>query len=85
MENGDSSNFKIELDKGFSVTGVFKLDHLQPIGPILLQKIFNFFTFILGGQFLLPKGANNGKRVMVSLGGKARLRHHTCLNSAAEV
>ena len=55
MENGDSSNFKIELDKGFSVTGVFKLDHLQPIGPILLQKIFNFFTFILGGQFLLPK------------------------------
>ena len=61
MEKRDSSNFKIEWDKGFSVPGAFKLDHLQPIEPILLQKISNFFIFILGSQFLLPQRANNGK------------------------
>ena len=32
--------------------GAFKLDHFQPIKPSLLRKISNFFTFILGGQFL---------------------------------
>ena len=41
--------------------GAFKLDPFQPIEPILLEKIFNFFIFILGGQFLLPQRANNGK------------------------
>ena len=35
--------------------GAFKLDHLQPLEPILSQNIMNFFTFILGGQFLLPQ------------------------------
>ena len=35
--------------------GTFKLDHLQPLEPILSQNIMNFFTFILGGQFLLPQ------------------------------
>ena len=42
--------------------GAFKLDHLHPIKPLLFWKFFNFFTFILGGQFLLPQRANNGKR-----------------------
>ena len=42
--------------------GPFKLDHLQLIEPIYFQKIFYFFTFILGGQFLLPLKAINGKR-----------------------
>ena len=42
--------------------GTFKLDPLQPIELILSQKIFNLFTFILGGQFLLPQRANYGKR-----------------------
>ena len=41
--------------------GAIKLDHLQPIEPILFKKIVNFFTFILGGQFLLPQRANNEK------------------------
>ena len=41
--------------------GAFKLDPFQPIEPILFQKIFKFFIFILGGQFLLPQGANSGK------------------------
>ena len=67
MGKGDSSNFKIEWDKGFSVPGAFKLDHLQPIEPILFQKIFNFFTFILGGQFLLPQRANNRRWGFIQL------------------
>ena len=33
-----------------------------PIEPILLLKFFNFFTFMLGGQFLLPQRANTEKR-----------------------
>ena len=52
---------KVEWDRGFSVPGAFKLDYLQPFEPILSQKISNFSTFILGGQFLLPQRANNGK------------------------
>ena len=40
--------------------GGFKLDHLQPFKPILFWKIFNFFPFILGSQFLIPQSANNG-------------------------
>ena len=60
MGKGNSSNFKIEWDKVFSVPGAFKLNHLQPIEPILFQNIFNFFTFILEGQFLLPQRANRG-------------------------
>ena len=31
----------------------FKLDHLQPIEQLLFPNFCNFFTFILGGQFLL--------------------------------
>ena len=54
---GGSSNFKIEWDKGFSEPGVFKLVHLQPIEPILYQKVSYFFTFIiLDGQFITPEG-----------------------------
>ena len=58
---------KREWDRGFSVPGAFKLDHLQSIEPILFQKIFNFFTFILGGQFLLPQRANNWKNGITQL------------------
>ena len=61
MGKGNSSNPKSGWDRGFSVPGTFKLDHLQPFEPILSWKIFNFFTFILGGQFLLPQWANIGK------------------------
>ena len=38
--------------------GAFNLDHLHPIKPLLFWKIFTIFTFILGGQFLLPQRAN---------------------------
>ena len=54
--------------------GSFKLDHLQPFEPILSQMIFNFFTFILGGQFLLPQRANNGKREFIQLQNWMRQR-----------
>ena len=74
MGKGDSSNVKIERDKGFSVPGAFKSDHLQPIKLILLQKIFNFFTFILGGQFLLPQRANMQKREFSKLKNWMRQR-----------
>merc|ERR1739842_198225 len=37
-----------------------KLDHLQPLEPILFPKFFNFFPFILGSPFLLPQRANYG-------------------------
>ena len=62
MGKGNSPNSKTEWDRGFPVPCAFKLDHLQPIKPLLCPEISNFFTFILGGQFLLPQRANNGKR-----------------------
>ena len=67
MRKGDSSNFKMGWDRVVSVPGPFKLDHLQLIEPILFQKILNFFTFILGGQFLLPQRANNSKGGFIQL------------------
>ena len=42
--------------------GAFKLDHLQPIKPLLFPNFCIFSTFILGGQFLLPQRTNIGKR-----------------------
>ena len=56
--------------------GTFKLDHLQPIEPFLFQKIINFFTFILGGQFLLPQRANYGKRGFIQ--PHKRIRQKVC-------
>ena len=35
MRKGNSSNFKLRWDRGVSVPGAFKLDHLQPFKPIL--------------------------------------------------
>ena len=35
MGKGDSPNSRKEWDSGFSVPGLFKLDHLQPVEPIL--------------------------------------------------
>ena len=67
MGKGNSSNPKSGWDRGFSVPGTFKLDHLHPSKPLLLQKISNFFTFILGGQFLLPQRANNGRGEFIQL------------------
>ena len=62
MRKGNSPNSRNGWDRGVSVPGAFKLDHLQPFKPILFWNFSNFFTFILGSQFLLPQRANNGKR-----------------------
>ena len=51
---GDSSNPKSGWGRGFPAPGTFKLDHLHPFKPLLFWKISMFFTFVLGGQFLLP-------------------------------
>ena len=45
--------------------GIFKLDHLHPFKPLLFWKFSIIFTFILGGQFLLPQRSNNGKREFI--------------------
>ena len=66
-ENGKMKFSQPESDTGVWVPGVFKLDHLQPVKPILFPKFYNFFTFKLGGQFLLPQRANNGKREFTQL------------------
>ena len=69
-----SPNFKIWWDRGDWVPGAFKLDHKQPFEPLLSQKISNFFTFILGGQFLLPQRANMEKREFIQLQNWMRQR-----------
>ena len=74
MGKGNSPYYKTGWDRGVSVPGAFKLDHLQPNEPLLLWKIFNFFTFILGGQFLLPQRANYGKREFFQLQNWMRQR-----------
>ena len=50
-----------ESDRGGSVPGALKLDHLQPFKPILSWTFSNFFTFILGSPFLLPQRLIMGK------------------------
>ena len=61
-EKGGESNSKTEWNRGVWVSGAFKLNHLQPFKPILFRKLSICFTFILGGQFLLPQRANSEKR-----------------------
>ena len=67
MRKGNSPNSRNGLDRGVSVPWAFKLDDLQPAKPILFSKFYNFFTFMLGGQFLLPQRAKNEKRVFTQL------------------
>ena len=74
MGKGNSSNFKTEWDRGFSVPWAFKQDHLQPIKPLLFQYFCNIFTFILGSHFLLPQRANNEKREFSQLQNWMRQR-----------
>ena len=51
-ENGKKEFSQPEPGRGFWVPGAFELDHLQPFVPIIFLKFCNFFTFMLGGQFL---------------------------------
>ena len=61
MRKGNSSNSRNGLDRRVWVHGAFKLDHLQPVEPLLFPKFYNFFTFMLGGQFLLPQRGEGWK------------------------
>ena len=61
MRKGNSHNSTNGLDIGVWVPGAFKLDHLQPVKPIVFSKFYNFFTFILVGQCSLPQGLIMGK------------------------
>ena len=74
ISKGNSPNSKIEWDRGVSVPGTFKLDHLQPVEPILFWKFSYFSTFILGSHFLLPQRANNQKREFSQLQNWMRQR-----------
>ena len=67
MGKGNSHNSRNGQDRGVCVPGAFKVDLLQPVEPLLFPKFSNFFTFILGGQFLLPQRANNEKREFTQL------------------
>ena len=67
MGKGNSPNFKSERERGFPVPGAFKLDHLYAFKPLLSWRNSIFFTFVLGGQFLFPQRANNGKRELTQL------------------
>ena len=56
MRKGNSPNSRNGLDRGVSVPGAFKLDHLHPVKPILFSKFYNFFTFILEANSYYPRG-----------------------------
>ena len=43
-------------DSGFLLSLAFKLDHLQPVGPILFQTFFISLTFILELPFHITLG-----------------------------
>ena len=74
LRKGNSCNFRNGQDRGVWVPGAFKLDHLQPVRPLLFPQFSNFFTFILGGQFLLPQRANTEKREFFQLQNWTRQR-----------
>ena len=63
MRKGNSPNFRIGLDRGVSVPGAFKLDHLHPAKPVSFSKFHNFFTFIVEANSYYPREgkAENGK------------------------
>ena len=56
MRKGNSPNSRNGLDRGVSVPGAFKLDHLHPVKPISLSKFNNFLIFILGVNSYYPTG-----------------------------
>ena len=61
------------------VPGYFELDQMQPIKPLLFPNFYIFFTFILGGQFLLPQRANIGEKGNFSTPKLAETEGFQCL------
>ena len=57
MGKGNSSNHKIAWDRGLSVPGAFKLDHLHPFKPLLIFWKLKMFHFYTGSPILItPEG-----------------------------
>ena len=56
MGKRNSLNSRNGPDRGVSVPGAFKMDHLQPVKPILSPKFYNFFTFILEANSYYSRG-----------------------------
>ena len=77
LGKGQFTNSKTGWDTGFPVPGALKLDHLQPIKPLLFPNFYTFFTFILGGQFLLLRRAYNWKVEFTKLQNWMRQRAST--------
>ena len=48
-----------ECESEISVPGAFKLDHLQPVEPILFCKFSNYLTFILEANSYYPREGKN--------------------------
>ena len=61
MRKGNSPNSQYAWCRGVSAPGAFKLDHLQPVKPILFPRFSNFFTFILGANSYYPRRLIMGK------------------------
>ena len=53
MGKGNSPNSRNGCHREFSVPGAFKLDHLQPLKPILFPKFSNYYLHFYTGE---PKG-----------------------------
>ena len=85
MRKENSHNIRNGLDRGVSVPGAFKLDHLHPVEPISFSKFYNFFTFILEANSYYPRGlimrkgnspnSRNGLDAGVSVLGAFNLDH----------
>ena len=76
MGEGKSPNFRNGRERGVWVPGAFKLDHLQPVKPILFSKFSNFFTFMLERPILITpeRGRlNMGKWISHNLSEKGGL------------
>ena len=52
----------------------FTCRSLQPVEPLLFNTFSNFFTFILGGQFVLPQRVNYQRRELSQLKNWMRQR-----------
>ena len=61
MEKGNSSNLKKDDTEGFQCLEHSNWTICTPLDQFC-ETNFNFFTFILGGQFLLPQRANNREK-----------------------
>ena len=62
--------------------GIFILDQEEAGDHILFSEILQFFTFILGSNFLLPQRANNGKRGILPTSKLNETESFQCLGNS---